>query len=353
MFPKTAIILINYKDYAKRFLSECRDSLRSQSYPSTDFKVYIVDNASSSETLAYLKHEYPEAVILDRQDGNYSAANNLGLRQAFADGFEYGVVANMDTKFDEEWLSELVSAAWQSDEAGAIQSKVLLYPNNPAEAAQPKINTLGNAYHFLGFGFTKGYNQEDYDIEGRPEIKGYASGCSLLIKKEAFEKIGGYDEEYYMYHDDVEVGLKLRLAGYKILLAPQSIVYHKYEFSRSVQMLYYMERNRYLTILAFYPVWLILLLAFPLAIMELGMLAYSVKNHLIKTRFRIYGYFLNPFNWPSLARRRRQVDRQRFGEIARDFASRIEFQEIDNPLLRYIVNPLMFVYWKLISRLFI
>jgi GT2 family glycosyltransferase len=331
---------------------ECRDSLRDQSYPTADFKVYIIDNASTPETESYLRSEYPEAVVLTRPDGNYSAANNLGLRHAFGEGYDYGVVANMDTKFDEKWLEGLVAAADNNKDAGAVQSKILLYPASPAEAARPRINTVGNAYQFLGFGFTRGYGEEDRLIEGTPEIKGYGSGCSLLIKKEAYEAVGGYDEDYYMYHDDIELGLKLRLAGYKILLAPASVVYHKYEFHRSVQMFYYMERNRYLTLIIFYPLWLLILLLPPLFLMELGLLGLSLKNKQFKTRLKIYAYFLNPKNWIRLIRRRRSFDHWRFGEIARGFAAKIEFSEIDNPLLRYFVNPLLVIYWRLICLLF-
>lgn len=348
MLPRVAVILINYKDYAQRFLAGCRDSLRLQDYPSADFRVYIVDNAASAETQAYLRSSYPEAVILSRPDGNYSAANNLGLRQAFADGFEYGVVANMDVVFDAQWLTQLVTAAWRDDAAGAVQSKILIYPASPAEAVSPKINTIGNIFQFLGFGFTDGYGQEDREIIGTPEIKGYGSGCSLLIKQEAFERIGGYDEEYYMYHDDFEVGLKLHLAGYKILLAPASIVYHKYEFSRSVSMLYYMERNRYLTLLIFYPFGLLLALLPSLLFMELGLIAFSIKSGWFKTRLRLYGYFLNPATWIKIRRRRQAIDRRRFRGLARGFSAKIEFQEIDNPLLRYIANPILVLYWRII-----
>ena len=81
---KVGIVLVNYKEYANKYLSACRDSLRIQTY--SNFIVYIVDNASSAESLSYLKNLYPEAVILPREDGNYCAANNLGMKQAINDG---------------------------------------------------------------------------------------------------------------------------------------------------------------------------------------------------------------------------------------------------------------------------
>lgn len=344
---KVGIILVNYKDYANRFLRECRDSLRLQNYPVGDFKVYIVDNAASPETQEYLKNNYPEAVILARPDGNYSAANNLGAHQASADGCEYIVVANMDTKFDSSWLSALVEAADKNSDAGAVQSKILLYPNNLEEMSHPKINTVGNSLHFLGFGFHFGYDQDDYQIDGYPEIDGYGSGCSLLLKKEIFEAVGGYDEEYYMYHDDIELCLKVRLAGYKIILAPKSIVYHKYEFSRSVRMLYYMERNRYLMMFIFYPWTLLLVLFLPMVIMDLGMIGFSIKGKWFKTKISASSYFLSPRTWRFIRQQRSKIDRRNFSKIVNSLEGKLEFSEVDNPVLKYIANPMMNFCWRI------
>ena len=287
---KTGVILVNYKDYAQKFLKECRDSLYAQKYPRGDFKVYIVDNLSSDYSRRYLKKAYPEAVIVPRSDGNYAAANNEGILKAIKDDCEYFVVANMDTKFDENWLKELVKAIEDNKGAGMIQSKILLYPKD-GDWNYPKINTIGNIIHYLGFGFTSGYNLADKKIDGYPEII-YASGCSFIVSKRVLDKIGIYDENYYMYHDDTEMGLRAQLAGHKNLLAPKSIVYHKYEFSRSVKMVDYMERNRILLILHYYR-WRTILLILPaLVVMDILMILYSIKEKSLKEKLNIYLYFI-------------------------------------------------------------
>ncbi len=355
MAKKVGIILINYRDYAQRFLPACRDSLRTQDYPSSAVRVYIVDNASTPESREYLQANYPEAAILEKSDGNYSAACNLGFSQAIKDGADYLVGVNMDTEMKADWLSQLVLALEKNPEAGIAQSKILLYPKDEGERQAPLINSLGNVIHFLGFGFTDGYGNPDRQIDGYPEIKGYASGCSFIIKAEAFGRIGGYNEEYYMYHDDLELSLKAKLAGYKIILAPASVISHKYEFARSRRMVYYMERNRYLTLLTFYPWPLLLLIGLPGFIMDLGMLFYSAINGWFQEEIKIYGYFLKPRSYALIKTERKKIRRFKqvsFWRLARRFAGRIEFQEIANPLLRYLVNPLFDIYWQLI-RLFI
>ncbi|MFA5886669.1 MAG: glycosyltransferase family 2 protein [Patescibacteria group bacterium] len=353
MSTKVGIVLVNYKDYAVKFLSACRDSLRAQDYPATLTKIYIVDNASSASSLNYLRENYPEAILLPRFDGNYTAANNLGFKEAASDSCDYIVTVNMDTEMTPQWLSELVKALDLNPSAGIAQSKILLYPKTEIAKSQPRLNSLGNIIHFLGFGFTSHYGEADREISGYPEIKGYASGCSFIIRRELFEKVGGYNEEFYMYHDDIELSLKVRLAGYQIILAPQSVIYHKYEFSRSIGMLYYMERNRYLLLLCFYPPYLLFLLALPLFIMDCGLIFYALISGWAKTEIKVYLYFFQPSTYTliSVARQRiKQLRVIKFRNLAQDFAGRLEFLEIDNPLLRYGVNPSLDLYWKIIKR---
>jgi GT2 family glycosyltransferase len=347
--------LVNYKDYATRFLTGCRDSLRAQDYPADLVHVYIVDNASTPESAVYLKENYPEARIMSRADGNYCAANNFGCRQAMADACEYLVSVNLDTEMAPSWLSELVKALEENSAAGIAQSKILLYPKSETEKNNPRINSLGNVIHFLGFGFTSGYGQANREIAGYPEINGYASGCSLMIRADVFRRIGGYNEEFYMYHDDIELSLKTKLAGYKIILVPQSVIYHKYEFSRSVRMFYYMERNRYLTLFIFYPTYFLFLIGLPLIFMDLGMFFFSLVGGRFKEELKIYGYFCHYKNYVKIKEERQKIKAfsvVSFADIACNFAGRIEFQEIDNPILKYLVNPLSAGYWRLVKLFF-
>jgi hypothetical protein len=352
MSKKVGIILVNYKDYALKYLSACRDALLAQTYSADFMTVFIVDNASSEESRIYLANNYPQAQVLPRLDGNYAAANNLGIKTALESGCEYLVMVNMDTEMAPSWLEELVKALELNPRAGIAQSKILLYPKNEAERRQPRINSLGNIIHFLGFGFTDAYGQPDRKIAGFPEIKGYASGCSFIMRREVLDKIGGYNEEFYMYHDDLELSLKAKMAGYQIILAPRSVIFHKYEFQRSTKMIYYMERNRYLTVLSFYSNRLLLLIS-PLAlIMDIGMFFFSLLNGWFRSELKIYAYFLRPSTYRKIDQERQRLKKLtvvKFSQIAQNFSGRIIFQEINNPILRWIVNPLLNMYWRLIK----
>lgn len=352
--PKIGIVLTNYKNYANNYLLEFRDGLRNQDFPADSFILYIVDNASSEESRSFIKGCYPEAVLVTRNDGNYAAANNVGINKAREDGCEYFVIVNMDVMLDQNWLSSLFEAFVNSKDAGMVQSKILLYPKDDDERKMPLVNSLGNFFHFLGFGFTSAYKQKDEKIDGVPEIFGYASGCSFITSREVIDKIGMYDEEYYMYHDDLEMGWRAKLAGYKTFLAPKSIVYHKYEHSRSINMLYYMERNRYLAVLHYYSLATLFVLLPALIAMEFGMFFYSIVNGWLKTKIKIYLYFLKLSSWRKIFLKRKKLREIRMlkdKEVLQDFKGEVLFQEIDNPVLKYIANPVFNAYWQVVKKI--
>ncbi|MCX6799587.1 MAG: glycosyltransferase family 2 protein, partial [Candidatus Falkowbacteria bacterium] len=301
------------------------------------------------------------------------AANNLGIKFAIEDGCEYFVIANMDTSFSSNWLSELILAIDKYQNVGIVQSKILLYPKDgftknqsqttaksfgfnyvEEKPRQFKINSLGNIIHFLGFGYTDKYGEDDKEISGLPEIKGYASGCSFMIKKEIINKIEGYNEEYFMYHDDMEISLKVKIAGYKIFLASKSIVYHKYEFSRSVKMVYFMERNRYLIMFHFYGLFTLILLLPIILVTDLGMLFFSIYNGWFIEKIKVYKYFLNLKTWKKINEARKKINSLRKmndNEVLDGMTAKINFQEINNPVLNYIANPIFKVYFSLIKKI--
>jgi len=355
-FPKIGIVVINYKDYAHRFLADFRDSLLSQDYPRDFFEIFLVDNASSVESRKYLKDNFSEAKILERSDGNYAAANNLGIKTAIKNNCEYIVIVNMDVYLDKSWLAKLIEGIIDDPDIGIVQSKIMLYPKDK-DFTQARINSLGNIAHFLGFGFTSSYNEINKEIKTQEII--YASGSSFIMRSRDFEKIGFYNEDYYMYHDDMEVSLKVKLLKKKIILTPDSVIYHKYEFSRSVLMLYFLERNRYLIIFHFYKLKTILLILPMMIFMEMGMFFYAIINGWIKTKLKIYYYFLQKRTWDNISKTRKEIKKLKKenkvsdGKLLENFSGKILFQEIDNMVLKYLANPVLDIYWSLVKKFII
>lgn len=348
---KAAIVMINYKDYATKFLKDSIESLRNQTYP---FKLFIIDNSSNKSSREYIRGVAPEAELIanegeriNKGNNGYALGNNQGFRFAISQNFDYIIASNMDVVFHKDWLKNLMETASQNKEAGAVQSKILSYKDKSV------INSTGNKIHFLGFGYCEDYGVKDYEVENNKEIN-YASGCSVLYKSEILKKIGMYDEEFFMYHEDTDLSWRIWQAGYKVILASNAIVYHKYEFNRSMLQFYFMERNRFLTIVTNYKIGTLLLIFPAFLLMELGLFMFSIKNKTWKTKLRVYWYFISPLNWIKLYKSRVTKQKHRKikdKDIVKKFTGKLEFQEIENPILKYITNPFFSIYWLIVKQL--
>lgn len=349
MEKKVAVILINYKDYAKKYLGDCLASLRAQDYQG-GYKIFLVDNETSEESFNYLKEQAPEAeIIRNKNNDGFAKGNNDAMKQAITENFSYIFLLNMDTVMEPQALSFLVKAMGEEEKAGAIQARLMLHPE------KEKINSLGNAAHFLGFGYCLNYREEYQVLKHGSDRKKifYPSGAAVLLRSSALEKIGLFDEKYFMYNEDEDLGWRLWLSGFECLLEPQAVVYHKYEFSKSISKYYYMDRNRLITIFKNYEC-LTLILIFPaLVIMELGLMLFALKGGWFKDRFRVWGFFLNPFNWGYLwtfRRKSRRLALRKDKEIVKFISGKIWYQEIDDPKLRFI-NPIFNAYWFLVKKI--
>ena len=339
---KVGLVLLNYKDYAERFLTPCLASLRSLS-SAIKPDLFIVDNASTPASVAYLREQAPEArLIINEHNDGFAKGNNDAMRLLLAENYDYILLLNMDASLAPDALTELIRIAEANPRAGAIQARLMLDPERKL------VNSLGNDIHFLGFGYCRGYRQPFVD-EGREKAEiAYPSGAAVLFRAAALRAVGLFDEEFWMYNEDQDLGWRLWLAGWQCLLAFRAVAYHQYEFSRSVSKYYWMERNRLLAAWKNYSV-LSLLLFFPaLLAMELGMSYFSLRSGWFKEKRKAWAYFFQPRHWPYLIRSRRAAQRLRQVsdyKILPLFSGKIWYQEIDNPLLKYIANPVFAAYF--------
>ena len=342
------VILINYKDYAEKFLAECRDSLCTQVLGEHTMRVYVVDNATSEETRAMIAQIYPEAIVIGSEGNGWGHGNNVGMKQAITDGCDVVVLANMDTVFEKDWAKELV-APLTDEKIGIAQSKVLLHGTEPV-----RLNSRGNVLQFLGFSFCVGYNELDNAEEKEIVDIGSASGVALAMTAKTAQEVGMCDESYFMYHDDVELSLKVLMQEKRIVMVPTSRVAHKYEFSRAIRHVYFMERNRYLVLFTFFPMGLLVMSAPLLLGMELAMWLYAIKNGWGKQKKEVLMYFLKKETWREImGKRKAQFNKRKISnaQFVEKLAATVDFQEVQNPLLRYMGNPVMHTYFTLLKKI--
>jgi GT2 family glycosyltransferase len=346
--PKVAIIILGYN--STRHLDDCLRSLLALDYPREDYQIFFFDNASADDSVNYIQNKFPQVkVIVNEQNLGFAAGNNKAADYVLKLGFDYLMLINDDTISQPDFLGKLVEVAAKDEQIGAVQARLMLYNN------KTKINSLGNQIHYLGFGFSLGANQEFKGSLEPWEIT-YGSGAALLIKRQVIAKIGLFAPDFFMYHEDLDFGWRLHLAGYKILIVPAAVIYHKYQFAKSIKQYYWMERNRFICLLENYKLGTLILIGPALLAMEIGLFLFSLKSGFWREKLKAYAWFLHAKNWQRISEARRAKRAIRVkgdGEVVKMFAGKIEYQEIDIWLLRKIVNPVFYWYWRLIRKLII
>jgi len=209
------IVIPNYN--GKVFLEPCLKSLEKQSIK--DFSIIVVDNCSRDGSVDFLRKNYPkvEVVVLEKNKG-FAGGVNEGIKRAKTDSI---IVLNNDTIQEKNWLQELISAAEQNSEAGIFASKVLKMEK------RKEIDSTGDFYNWWGMPFPRGRDEIDKgQYDNKTEIFG-ATGNGTLYKREVFEKIGLFDEEFFAYYEDVDLSFRAQLTGFKCKFVPQAVIYHK------------------------------------------------------------------------------------------------------------------------------
>lgn len=302
--------------------------------------------------------DLPETIIFE-SDANrgYSGGHQHTYdRYTKALNPTYVYLINEDTHLDPNIFVEVVKYADAHPEMAVIQSRLML-------AQRPtQFNSCGNALHFLGLGFSMGSNEEyvpgssrEKQCHGMPMF--YTTGAGVLIRTSIIEKIGGiFEPSYFMYHEDVDICWRAQLAGFDIGYAEDSVLYHHYEFSKSIKKFYWMERNRHLTNLVNYKIPTLLLIAPATIVMELGTFIFALKSGWWKEKVRSWFHFAKPSTWRWIIARRKMIrglrtrgDRQ----LLEKMTGIITAQEVENPIVTHLVNPIMnayFIILKLVVR---
>ncbi len=358
--PKVAIVYLSY--HCEPYLDDVVSALKKITYPKDRVELVIVDNPHPAygssvrfieETVSSISgKELPRVTVLPQEKNlGFSGGNNVGMRWAMENGFDYVYLHNNDGFATANFLEPLVEAMEADLSVGEAQSLVMLYPDIDL------INTSGNSFHYLGIGYCNNFRVRKDAVWLAPMADTrYASGAAVLLRVSFLEQYGLWDEDFFLYHEDIEYSLRLKSAGKRIVTVAASVFYHKYTFGRNAEKFYYIERNRLGVLLMFYK-WPTLILLLPIGLaLEAGMLLFALRGGWLKTKLATYWYWLKPSSWKLWLGKRRRAQRLRTisdRKLLRNAVSRVVFNEsaVQNPLLRYVGNPLMAVYWAAAKRL--
>jgi GT2 family glycosyltransferase len=336
-------VVVTHNSHAD--VADCFGSLRRAVAGRPEVQVIAVDNASTDATVERIRSDHPWVMLIasDRNLG-FAAGNNLGIRRAQALGCSFVYVLNPDTEVAPGFIDEALAVARTHPEAGAVQSLLLLH------GERHLVNTAGNEVHFLGFGYCGSFRLPVSDVSGDVHEIAFASGACTLYRMAAIQHVGLFDEDLFLYQEDMDLGWRLRLAGWKSVLAPRSIVFHKYAFSRGGRKYYFLERNRILVLLKNLRWRNLALLAPLLALADLGVLAMSLRWGWAGEKLRAMLHLLRPSTWKHIRRGRREQARLRVvadSEIAGHFTSALDFEGVTTPFIREVANPVMAWIWRL------
>jgi len=216
---EVAVAIVSWN--GREHLEICLEALREQRDPGVPWKVWVLDNGSKDGTAAWLEREHPWVERVESPVNlGFCAANNRLVREAGADAV---ALLNNDTRPRPEWLGELVEAlASAPEDVAAVSGKIVDWPGERLDFASGVMTFDGHAFQ-KDFGRPLG----EVEVPAAGSELFFACGGNMLVRRESYEAAGGFDESYFAYLEDVDLGWRLWSGGERVLFAPEAVVHHR------------------------------------------------------------------------------------------------------------------------------
>ena len=209
-----SIIIPNFN--GKEHLKTCFDSIKNQTYK--NYEIIFTDNNSADESVKFTEENYPEINIikLDHNTG-FARAVNEGIKNSKG---EYVLLLNNDTECDKFFLEEMLSG-FKSETTGSVACKMLNYSD------RTKIDDAGDFIKFWCSRYARVHSVTDIGQYDNEEYIFGACAGAAIYKREVFDKVGLFDEDFFAYYEDVDFSFRMQLEGYKCYYNPKAVCYHK------------------------------------------------------------------------------------------------------------------------------
>ncbi len=259
---RIAVIIVNWN--GKKDTIDCLASLGKLKTQSSKLKTYVVDNGSTDGSVEAIRKGFSDVVILETgKNLGFTGGNNIGIRQALLGGADFVWLLNNDTTVDQSALTELI-AAFEDPNVGIGGSKIYFAPGREYHRDWYKQKDRGHVFWYAGgqidwnnmYASHRGVDEVDHGQYDRTQETPFVTGCSMMVRKEVFDKVGYLDEKFFAYLEDLNFCLRAKQSGYKLLYVPKSVVWHNNAGSSSVGSSthqYYMTRNRLFVGLRYAP----------------------------------------------------------------------------------------------------
>jgi GT2 family glycosyltransferase len=300
--PVISVIIVAWNSNA--YLSVCLDKLSAQNFQ--NFEIILVDNGSTDGLPANLDMRWPQLTMHVEKlatNSGFAIANNIGVYLARG---EWVVLLNADAFPEPDWLAKLLHAAEHNSQYNFFTSRQVQY-NQP-----DLLDGAGDNYHVSGLAWRRYYNHTEKD-HGLSQMEVFgACAAAAMYRREDFLKVGGFDDDYFSYFEDVDLSFRLRLVGGHCLYVPQAIVYHIGSVSTGTEsdfVIYHGHRNLVWTYLKDMPalfLWLYLPLHLLMNVFFLISFTLKGKGHAI---FKAKWDAIK--NIPDVLKKRRMIQRLR------------------------------------------
>lgn len=239
--------------------TECLKYLGDVKKDDFELNIVVVDNGSSEKLIIDEKKykNFNLKIIYSEKNLGFSGGQNLGIKYSLENGADYIVVLNNDVIIDKNIFTELLKTFEKEENCGAVSPKIYFAKGFEFHKDRYKENQLGKVIWYGGgkmdwdnlIGSNKGVDELDLGQFETIEETDFVSGCCIMIKKEIFEKVGLFDEEYFLYYEDNDFSQRVKKSGYKIYYQPKAVLWHYNAGSSgsgSTLQDYYITRNRLL-----------------------------------------------------------------------------------------------------------
>jgi GT2 family glycosyltransferase len=305
-------------------------------------ELIVVDNNSGDGTPAAVRDAAPGAIVIE-------AGANLGFgagcnRGASAATGELLCFLNPDAVPAPGFRDAVERPLAEGRGWGAWQGLVT------AEEGRV-VNTRGGVVHFTGIAWAGGAGAPVGGTLGASE-PGFVSGACLAIPRATFERLGGFAEDFFLYHEDVDLSLRLRLAGERLGIEPEARVDHHYRFAKGPAKWRYLERNRWATVIRTYPPALLALLSPALVVTELALVPISIAGGWFRERLLAWGDVARSL--PRLLRQRRKIQGSRTvgaGRFAVDLTADLDSLYLGRPGRSRALRAGLRAYWSVVLAL--
>ena len=240
-FPRVTVVVLNWN--RKEDTCECLDSLFESAYPS--YNIVVVDNGSTDGSVDLLRRRYASAALLALETNvGFAAGNNRGIEVALRQGAEVVFLLNNDTTVAPDCLMNLARAARELPKDSVLGPKILYYDRPET------VWHFGSRWDQKALELTAVARNEPSERWAQRLRVDHIIGCAMWIPRRALEKVGMFDERFFLNYEETDWCFRAARAGIPLFVIPDATVWHKISssFSSSAQMVYFLERNRLLWI---------------------------------------------------------------------------------------------------------